>query len=230
MFNDNMQAYDACADEPSLIFQLMKYGNVEVIEKLIDDNKININICDSVGNNVIMRLLKLREYELVLKLLKKRNLDINHQNDEGDTFGHILALDGSINTLKILAVLTKKKDYMPNIKNNKGETVLDRAINSNYICTAFKILEDKRFNCIDILSFKKLYLACLKNSHYGKYSKINNLDIIVDNLAKKDLVPSMSNLINSIKENMELIKNEIMINKISVLDNIINMSVMEATI
>ena len=28
-------------------------------------------------------------------------------------------------------------------KNNKGETVLDSAINNNYIYTVFKILEDK---------------------------------------------------------------------------------------
>ena len=39
--------------------------------------------------------------------------------------------------------LTKKnKDFLPNIKNNKGETILDKSINDNYIYTTVKILED----------------------------------------------------------------------------------------
>ena len=87
------------------------------------------------------------------------NLEKNHQNIDGNTFGHILALDDSVAALKVVEQLTKKKNYIPNIKNNKGETVLDRAINSNYVFTAFKILEDKRFNSIDVVSFKKLCLC-----------------------------------------------------------------------
>ena len=230
MFNDETKAYDACVEEPSKVFQLIKFGHYEVVVKLIEDNKVNINICDSVGNNVVMKLLRLREYSLVERLLKKRNLDVNHQNDEGDTLGHILALDSSAMAVSILANLMSKKKYLPNIRNNKGETILDRSLKNNYTCTALKIIEDKRFDDIDVSCFRKLYNICLKNNDYGKYSKITNLEIIVGNLAKKDLIPSLEEIIMKIKENIELIKKEIMSNRLYLLDRIINSSLLEATI
>lgn len=230
MFYDEQQAFNACSEEPSLIFALIKEGHFSVVEALIEKNKIDVNLCDSVGNDVVTRLLKAKQYELVLKLMKKRNWDLNHQNLDGDTFGHILALDNSVSALMIIAELIKKKNYIPNIKNNKGETVFDRAINNNYIGQAFKILEDKRFNSISVLSFRNLCYASIKNVYYGKYSKLNNLEIIVESLEKKELVPSMQILVDKINENLEEIKNEIMDNGYSVLENIIESSLGEATI
>lgn len=230
MFYDEQQAFNACSEDPLLIFSLIKQGHFEVVNALIEKNKVDVNLCDSVGNDVVTRLLKAKQYELVLKLMKKRNWNVNHQNIEGDTFGHILALDNSVSALMIIAQLTKKKNYLPNIRNNKGETVFDRAINNNYIGAAFKILEDKRFNNISILSFKKLCRASIKNVYYGKYSKLNNLEVIVESLEKKDLVPSMQNLVNKINENLEEIKNEIMDNGYSVLESIIDSSLNEAAI
>lgn len=230
MFYDCQQAINACSEDPSLIFSLIKQGHFEVVNTLIEKNKVDVNLCDSVGNDVVTRLLKAKQYDLVLKLMKKRNWDVNHQNADGDTFGHILALDNSVSALIIIAQLTKKKNYLPNIRNNKGETVFDRAINNNYIGAAFKILEDKRFNNISILSFKRLCHASIKNVYYGKYSKLNNLEVIVESLEKKDLVPSMKNLVDKINENLDEIKNEIMNNGYSVLENIIESSLNEATI
>ena len=230
MFDSEQQTINVCTEEPSLIFNLIKLGDFEVIEKLFDENKINVNICDGVGNDFVTRLLKAKEYDLVIKVMKKRNWDVNHQNIEGNTFGHVLALDNSVGALKVVEQLIKKTNFIPNIKNNKGETVLDRAINNNYIYTAFKILEDKRFNDIGLLTFKKLFDVCVKSSYYGKYSKLNNLEIIVDNLLKKDLMPNMQRLLQNISNNMEIIKNEIMKNKSSMLENIINISLNEATI
>lgn len=231
MFYDEQQAFNACSEEPSLIFALIKEGHFTVVNTLIEKNKVDVNLCDSVGNDVVVRLLKAKQYELVLKLMKKRNWDLNHQNLDGDTFGHILALDNSVSALMIIAQLIKKKNYIPNIRNNKGETVFDRAINNNYIGAAFKILEDKRFNNISILSFKRLCHASITNVYYGKYSKLNNLEVIVENLEKKDLVPSMKNLINKIVENLEEIKQDIIDNNgFSVLENIIDLSLEEATL
>ena len=230
MFNDEDRAYNAYLEDPTLIFQLIKHGYYEVIDRLIDENNIDVNMCDTVGNDVVLRLLKARQYDLVLKLIKKRNWDVNHQNDDGDTFGHILALDNSIMTLKIVSELVKKKNYLPNVKNNRGETMFDRAINHDYICTAFKVLKDRRFNDIDIISFKRLCNVCLNNSSYGKYSKLNNLEIIVSNLSKKELIPSMRNLIDTIIDNMDNIKQEIMSNSFSILDGIINSKLIEATV
>jgi ankyrin repeat protein len=166
--------------------------------------------------------LKARQYDLVIPLMKKRNWNVNNQNVEGNTFGHILAHDNSISAVRIFEQLTKKKNYLPNIKNNKGETALDRALDNNYLCTAFKILEDKRFNDIDVFSFKNLFNVCIKNTYYGKYSKLNNLEIIVENLEKKELNPGMKNLVENISNNMEAIKEDIMNNKSNILESIIN--------
>lgn len=224
MFKSDMEMLNACSDEPSLIFTLIKQGETEAIQLLIDNNKVNVNLCDSVGNDVVTRLLKARQYELVLQLMKKKNWDVNHQNVEGNTFGHILAQDNTPSSLKVVEQLIKKKNFMPNIKNAKGETILDKAINNNYICTTFKFLEDKRLNNIDILSFQKLFNACIKNSYYGKYSKLNNLEVIVNNLEKKDLMPNMRLLIENIKNNMEIIRKDILNNKSILLESIINSS------
>lgn len=229
MFYDEQQAFNACSEEPSLIFPLIKEGHFSVVEALIEKNKIDVNLCDSLGNDVVTKLLKVKQYELVLKLMKKRNWDMNHQNLDGDTFGHVLALDNSVSALMIISELIKKKNFMPNIRNNKGETIFDRAINNNYIGAAFKILEDKRFNNISILSFRNLCYASIKNVYYGKYSKLNNLEIIVESLEKKELVPSMQILVDKINDNLEEIKNEIMDDGYSVLENIIETSLEEAT-
>ena len=229
MFYDEQQAFNACSEEPSLIFALIKEGHFSVVEALVEKNKVDVNLYDSLGNDVVTRLLKAKQYELVLKLMKKRSWDMNHQNIDGDTFGHILALDNSVSALMIVSELIKKKNYMPNIRNNKGETIFDRAINNNYIGAAFKILEDKRFNNISVLSFRNLCYASIKNVYYGKYSKLNNLEIIVESLEKKELVPSMQILVDKINDNLEEIKNEIMDDGFSVLENIIDTSLEEAT-
>ena len=181
MFYSEQQVVDACTGEPSQIFNVIKTGEFEIIEKLLRENRLNVNVCDGVGNDVATRLLKAKQYDLVIEVMKKRNWVVNHQNVEGNTFGHILVLDNSVGALRVMEQLIKKKNFTPNIKNNKGETMLDRAINNNYIYTVFKILEDKRCNDIDLITFKKLYKTCIRNSNYGKYSKLNNLEVIVDN-------------------------------------------------
>ena len=229
MSYSEQQAFDACADEPSAIFTFIKNGEIELVEKLLDENIVSVNTIDGVGNDVITRLLKSKQYDLVIKFMKKRNWDVNHQNVEGNTFGHILVLDNSVGALRVMEQLIKKKNFTPNIKNNKGETMLDRAINNNYIYTVFKILEDKRCNDIDLITFKKLYKTCIRNSYYGKYSKLNNLEVIVDNLDKKELEPDVRKIIDVINDNMEYIKTEIMRDRSSILENIINSTMNEAT-
>ena len=222
MTNNNKQLFDEVVEEPSLIFTLIKQEKFEIIEKLINTNNINVNLEDNLGNDLVTRLLKSKQYDLVLKLMKKKNWDVNHQNEEKDTFGHILAQDDSVQALQIVEQLKKKKNYIPDIKNKKGKTALDIALNNNHLYTAFKILEDKRFNNIDISLFKKIYNICIKTREYGKYSKINNLEIIVENLEKKNLEKNMADLISTIYNNMEEIKKDIMNNKISLLESIIN--------
>ena len=114
------------------------------------------------------------------------------------------------------------RSYSPNIKNNKGETILDRALNCNYLCTAIKFIEDKRFNSIDLTTFKALCNAVIKSREYGKYTKINTLEIIVKGFGKKELDPSIQNLIENISDNMDEIKKDIMNNDSRLLDSLIN--------
>ena len=226
MYNDKLNMYEACCDDPTLIFNLIKKGYFDVINELIDEKKIDANLCDSVGNDVCMRLLKAKQYDLVIKLMKKRNWDVNHQNELGDTFGHILALDNDIRSLKVIDQLIKKKNYSPNINNSNGDTSFDIAINNNYLISAIKFLEDKRFDNIGIRSFKKLYKVSIKNSTYGKYSKINNLKIIVDSLDKKDLSIEIRDVVDKINDNMESIQEDLLRDSNRFLDSIINNSVL----
>ena len=209
-------------EEVPSIFTLIKNGDFDTVEELIMNNDINVNEVDGVGNDVVTRLLKAKQYELVIEVMKKRNWDVNHQNDDGNTFGHILACDDSAMAVKVMESLTKKKNYLPNIKNNKGETAMDIAISNHFLCTAFKLLEDKRFSDIDVFSFKNLVNICINNKAYGKYSKITNLEIIVENLEKKDLNTGMENLVEHIQDNMDAIKHDFMNNKTNILESIIN--------
>ena len=111
---------------------------------------------------------------------------------------------------------------MPNIKNHQQETALDIALNNHYLCCAFKILEDKRFNSINLLSFKQLLEITLRNKKYGKYSKITNLQIIVNNLEKKELDSDLMRVVSFLRENMDTIKSEIMKGKITLIDRILS--------
>ena len=170
-----------------------------------------------------------KQYDLVLKFIRKRSWNLNHQNLDGNTIGHLLVKDTSVSALRILEHLTKSKRYLLNLKNKNGETVLDRAIHNQSAFQALKILEEKRFNNIDVLSFKQLCQLCIKNNYYGKYSKLTNLENIVDSLEKKDgLVPSMSELLDKIVDNLEVIKLDLEKGKFSLLDQMINTSLKES--
>ena len=218
----NNEIYDNCKEDPTLIFQYIKQGDYELVYELINKNIVSINTIDCLGNDVVTRLLKAKQYEYVTILMKKKNWNVNNQNDEGNTFGHILAMDNSPMAVKVVEELTKKSNYIPNLKNKRHETAMDIALNNNYLCTAFKLLEDKRFNEIDFSSFMNLFTASINNKYYGKYSKINNLEIIVESLEKKDLSDVMRDLINCIVENLEKIKIDIMNNRNYTMEAIIS--------
>ena len=222
MSQEEQDAFQILREDPTMIFTYIKKEDYDVVEEALIQNIVNINTIDSVGNDVVMRLLKARQYDLLLPLMKKKNWDVNHKNEEGNTFGHILACDNSLAAIKVAEQLTSKRNYLPNIKNNNGETALDLALSNRYLCTAFKIFEDKRFNDITVSSFKNLFNVTIKNSLYGKYSKITNLEIIVDSLEKKELDQNMSKLVQRISDNMDLIKRDIMKhNRVDVIEGII---------
>ena len=225
MFYDVSQAVSKTTEEPELIFLIIKENYKEVIEKVID--KIDLNLCDNDGNNVLMKLLKHKHYDLVLKYMDSVNFDINHQNNDGDTFAHILVMINYVEIKDIIDKLLENKDFIPNIKNNQGETILDKSINNHYIYTTAKILADKRFNNISVLSFKNLYETYIKSNNYGKYSKVSNFTLIIDNLDNKDLGKPMSRLMELIKKNQEVIKSDFFMSKTENMDLIINRMIEE---
>ena len=119
MINREQQMIEQVSEEPSLIFKFIKDGEFEVIEKMVKENLVDVNLVDSLGNDVVTRLLKVREYDLVITLMKKRNWDVNHQNVDGNTFGHILALDnGGLN--EPWNVVPLRKGYNTSKRNNEN--------------------------------------------------------------------------------------------------------------
>ena len=127
----------------------------------------------------------------------------------------------------ILNKILTRNDFLPNIKNNLGETILDKSLKNRYLYTTIQILKDKRFNSISLKSFKDLYEVYIKSNEYGIYSKLNNFTLIVDNLKKKDLMPRMQKLLYLLKKDEKTIKNDFLSSKTGYLDNIINEMIKE---
>lgn len=221
MFYDEKMTIESCEEEPSQIFNLIHEECKEIVDKLLTKKIVDINLTDEYGNSILMCLLKKGWYDLVLKHMKKKEWDVNHQNKNGDTFAHILVTKKYLDVMDIIKQLLKNKNFIPNMRNKAGKTILDNAINDNYIYTALKILEDDRFNNIDLVSFKNLYEKYVKSNNYGTYSKMNNLEVIINNLVEKQLLPKLELLINKITSNYETIKNEVKNNQTKVLDSII---------
>ena len=222
MFYNEVRAIMACEEDPSMIFELIKEGHMSVVDKVLYQKKVDLNTCDDFGNNVLMRLLKDKQFNLVLKYMKKEEVNINHQNNDGDTLAHILCTMDFKYSLNIIKELKKNKEFDRNIKNNKGQTILDKAIENDYIYTTLKILEDKKFTDIDIISFKHLYETFIKTNNYGKYTKLNNLEVVIRNIEKRPLLPKMKELIKYIKDNFKILKEEVLANNSVAMDNILN--------
>lgn len=226
MFYDIDEARSACEEEPSLLFMAIKYNYRDVYEYVIDKG-IDLNIKDEFGDNLLMKLLKNKDYDLVSKYILNDNFMINHQNNDGDTITHILVTFNYKDIKDILDKVLTRSDFLPNIKNNLGETILDKSLKNRYFYTTIQILKDKRFNSISLKSFKDLYEVYIKSNEYGMYSKLNNFTLIVDNLKKKDLMPRMQKLLFLLKKDEKSIKNDFLSSKTVYLDNIINKMIKE---
>ena len=222
MFYDETKTINACDEEPSLIFELLKENHISLIDKILSRKTFDINVVDEQGNNILTRLLKKGCYDIVLKHMKDKRWNVNHQNNDGDTFAHILVSMNYVNVVEIIKCLKKNKNFLPNLRNNDGETILDKSIKNSYIYTTAKILEDDRFDNIGILSFKRLYDAYINTNHCGKYTKLNNLEMIIENLENKKIAPKVKEIINNVKENYDIIREEFFNNKTDSIDNIIN--------
>lgn len=221
MFYDETKAIEKCEEEPSQIFRLIDEGHIELFEKVLRKKWASVNITNEHGDDIITYLLKKNYFDLVEKLMTKKDWNVNHQNNEGDTFAHIAVQKNYLNAMGIIKNLSKNKNFIPNIRNKKGQTILDISITNGYTYTTVKILEDNRFNNIDLVSFKNLYENYVKNSEYGIYSKMTNLEVIVDNLKDKELLPKLNKIVNKLDNDLKEIKELLKNNDIKTLDEII---------
>ncbi len=221
-FYDESKAIKAASEEPDLVFELIREGHVELVDKILKKKLVDINLTDDSGNDILTRLLKHGAYDVVLRHMSNKDWDVNHQNVDGNTFAHQLVSINYVNVIDIITKLKKNKNFIPNIKNNKGETILDKSINEKYMYTTVKVLEDERFDNIDIISFKNLYNTYVKSNNYGKYSKLTNLNIIIESLEDKNLLPRMEKLVEFIKNNYDYIKDELFKDSLNSLDQVIN--------
>jgi hypothetical protein len=221
MFYDEQVTMKVVEEEPSQIFDLINENHVELVNKILSKKIIDINLSNENEDSILMIMLKKGWYEVVLKHMKNKEWQVNHQNKQGETFAHILVSKNYREVLEIIKQLQRNKNFIPNIRNKKGETILDKSINEHYIYTTVKILEDDRFNNIDLVSFKNLYENYIRSNNYGIYSKMNNLEIIIDNLVDKELLPKVEKIVNTITKNFEEIKNHVQNNEIKYLDNIV---------
>ena len=228
MFYDEDQATKACEEEPSLVFELIKEGHMDLVDKLLKSKIVSLNEVDEDNNTVLMKLLKVKQYDLVEKYINNSDYDINHQNKDGNTLIHLLSSKDYLHIASIIKKLRRNKEVNPNIRNNEGKTALDIAISMDNLCTTLKLIEDKRFNNIDVISFTNLYNKFIKSEKFGKYSRLTNLEIVIKELSKKTkLLPRMEELVDLIKKNYDIIKNEIMSNRLTFIDTIVNSVLVE---
>jgi ankyrin repeat protein len=226
MFYDETKTISACDDDPTLVFEAIKLELKELVDKILSRKTFDYNVVDENGNDVMMRLLKKGYYDVVLNHMNDKRWNVNHQNNNGDTFAHILVSMDYSKVVEIIKTLLKNKEFKPNIRNNEGETILDKSINNAYIYTTTKILSDHRFNSIGIFSFKKLYDTYVKSNNFGRYTRINNLEMILDNLEDKEVAPQVKEIIEKLKNNLGIIKEEVLKNnRTDSMDLIVNTAI-----
>ena len=212
---------EMCEEEPSQIFNLIDEGHIETLEKILRKKWASVNITNNNEDDILSYLLKKGYYDSVLKLMKKQEWNVNHQNKDGDTFAHILVSKKYLDVMDITKELYKNKKFIPNIRNKSGQTILDISLYKDNIYTALKIIQDKRFNNIDLMSFKNLYEKYIKDEKYGIYSKMNNLESIINTLKDRQLLPKLNKVIENLSNDIDNIKKSLEQGNIEILDNMI---------
>ena len=222
MFYDETKTLSACDDDPTLVFELIKEDLEDIVDKILSRNSFDYDVVDDKGDDVMMKLLKKGWYDIVLNHMNDKRWNVNHQNNNGDTFAHILVSIDYYKVVEIIKTLLKNKEFIPNIRNNDGETILDKSIKNCSVYTTFKILDDKRFDSVGIFSFKRLYETYIKSNKFGSYTKLDNLEKIVNNLQGREIAPQVKEIIEKIKSNFVTIKEEVINNKTDSMDTILS--------
>ena len=202
------QAIKAAEEDPSIIFELIKTDNDELLNHMLDESLIDVNLVSSNNDSLAIKLLKSAKYELVLKVIKNKNWNVNYQNDDKETFGHILAKINNVAVVPIFKELKKNKNFDINIRNKDDKTIFDISVESHNAYVSTKIIEDERFNDINIFEFLKFYETYIDTNEYGKYSKINMIESILT-MDGRYVNTRMQELLNHLKDNVKTIKKDI---------------------
>ena len=133
MFYDIEKAIQACDENKVLVFTAIKNNYRDVYEKVLAKPEFDFNIVNEEGNNILMCLLKNKDYDLVAKYVDNIDLMINHQNNNGDTLMHLLVTMNYIDIKDIFEKILKRNDVFLNIKNNNNESIFDKSINNRYL-------------------------------------------------------------------------------------------------
>ena len=214
------QAIKAAEEDPSIIFELIKTDNDELLNHMLDESLIDVNLVSSNNDNLAIKLLKSAKYELVLKVIKNKNWNVNYQNDDKETFGHILAKINNVAVVPIFKELKKNKNFDINIRNKDDKTIFDISVESHNSYVSTKIIEDERFNDINIFEFLKFYETYIDTNEYGKYSKINMIESILT-MDGRYVNTRMQELLNHLKDNVKNIKKDIENDDYNLLNSII---------
>lgn len=214
------QAIKAAEGDPSIIFELIKTDNDEVLNHMLDEELIDINITSTNKDSLAIKLLKNSKYDLLLKVLKNKKWDINYQNEDKETFGHILAKINNVAIIRLFKELKKNKTFDINITNKDNKTIFDISVESKNSYLSTKIIEDERFNNIDIFKFLKFYETYIDTNEYGKYSKINMIDSVLS-MEGRYFSTRMQELLNHLKDNSKTIKKDIEKDDYNLLQSII---------
>ena len=134
VFYDETKTINACDADPSLIFELLKEEHIELIDKILSRKTFDINVVDEQGNNILTKLLKKGYFEIVLKHIKDKRWDINHQNNDGDTFAHILVTIKGLNTLDIYKEIKRNKKHKHLLQNEEKNIFLVKFGGSCLLC------------------------------------------------------------------------------------------------
>lgn len=132
--------FTADSDSRTLLTDAIECNRCDQVDLLIKKG-IDINLCNTHGQNGAMQSYRVHLKNSFLLLLDCLSLNVNHQDNQGDTLLHycikkVYALDYSIDERLqyvyepmysvIEKLLTKKAN--PTIKNNEGKTPLDLAL------------------------------------------------------------------------------------------------------
>lgn len=171
--------------------------------KLINSGKININHIDNEGQSSLtyacQDINEIKNDNVVLELIKNKDLNVNHQNSDNNT-GLMYLIEEKCE--KLALELLKRDDIDVSLKNEYNLTVLLIAVSNNLEKVAFEILKkrDPKPSSYDIKNRTVIYWSLKNNMYNLSYELIKNHDCSPYLIENEDLNQP---ILYACKNNME---------------------------